>query len=64
MYNVFVCLCTEQYDAFVKFSHDQIERRLSEAPLSCECVYICTYVYVFLCMCVCVFASMCVCVCR
>lgn len=24
----------EQYDAFVKFSHDQIERRLSEAPLS------------------------------
>ena len=46
VYIYFVCACnlcsfylfSEQYDAFVKFSHDQIERRLSEAPLSCEYV--------------------------
>ena len=25
---------SEQYDAFVKFSHDQIQRRLGESPLS------------------------------
>ena len=27
---------TEQYDSFVKFSHDQVERRLAESAFSCE----------------------------
>lgn len=29
-------LITEQYDAFVKFTHDQIMRRYGEQPASCE----------------------------
>ena len=29
-------LILEQYDAFVKFSYDQVQRRLGEAPLSCK----------------------------
>ena len=43
----------EQYDAFVRFSQDQIEKKLSEAPLSCK------YVCIQLCVC----ASMPVCQC-
>ena len=35
----------EQYDAFVRFSQDQIEKKLSEAPLSCK------YVCIQLCVC-------------
>ena len=37
-YNVLylVILHIEQYDAFVKFSHDQVERRLAESAFSCE----------------------------
>ena len=27
---------SEQYDAFVKFSHDQVERRLAESAFSCK----------------------------
>ena len=27
---------TEQYDTFVKFTHDQVERRLAESAFSCE----------------------------
>lgn len=27
---------TEQYDAFVKFTHDQLLRRFGEQPASCE----------------------------
>lgn len=27
---------TEQYDAFVKFNHDQVERRLAESAFSCK----------------------------
>ena len=26
----------EQYDTFVKFSHDQVERRLAESAFSCK----------------------------
>ena len=56
--------CTEQYDAFVKFSHDQIERRLSEAPLSCESVSVCLFVCQFVCVCIGVYVCIvCVCVC-
>ena len=29
-------ISTEQYDTFVKFSHDQIERRLAESAFSCK----------------------------
>ena len=44
MYNnalkhIFIVPCsflTEQYDAFVKFSHDQVERRLAESAFSCK----------------------------
>uniref|UniRef100_A0A3B5AB89 Akirin-2 n=1 Tax=Stegastes partitus TaxID=144197 RepID=A0A3B5AB89_9TELE len=31
----------EQYDAFVKFTHDQLMRRFGEQPASCKCVYDC-----------------------
>lgn len=32
-----VCFCfSEQYDAFVKFTHDQLMRRFGEQPASCE----------------------------
>ena len=34
--HVLSSLSTEQYDAFVKFSHDQVERRLAESAFSCE----------------------------
>lgn len=27
---------TEQYDTFVKFSHDQVEKRLAESAFSCK----------------------------
>lgn len=31
------CFCSaEQYDTFVKFTHDQVERRLAESAFSCE----------------------------
>ena len=29
-------ILSEQYDAFVKFSHDQVERRLAESAFSCK----------------------------
>lgn len=32
---------TEQYDTFVKFSHDQVERRLAESAFSCESKSLC-----------------------
>ena len=32
----FFFVCLEQYDAFVKFSHDQVERRLAESAFSCK----------------------------
>lgn len=32
---------TEQYDAFVKFTHDQLMRRFGEQPASCEYIYYC-----------------------
>ncbi len=44
-YNMCVCvlqcilLFPEQYDAFVKFSHDQVERRLAESTCSCKSPY-------------------------
>lgn len=37
--SIFFFLPTEQYDAFVKFTHDQLMRRFGEQPASCE--YIC-----------------------
>ena len=33
---LYTFICLEQYDAFVKFSHDQVERRLAESAFSCE----------------------------
>uniref|UniRef100_A0A668UPE4 Akirin-2 n=1 Tax=Oreochromis aureus TaxID=47969 RepID=A0A668UPE4_OREAU len=30
----------EQYDAFVKFTHDQLMRRFGEQPASCECIFL------------------------
>lgn len=30
----------EQYDAFVKFTHDQLMRRFGEQPASCEYIFI------------------------
>ena len=55
---IIMCVCVlqcillfpEQYDAFVKFSHDQVERRLAESTCSCKsatllnldlCVFVC-----------------------
>lgn len=32
----FFFFLTEQYDAFVKFTHDQLMRRFGEQPASCE----------------------------
>uniref|UniRef100_A0A8C3R7E2 Akirin-2 n=1 Tax=Cyanoderma ruficeps TaxID=181631 RepID=A0A8C3R7E2_9PASS len=32
----------EQYDAFVKFTHDQIMRRYGEQPASCEYLFFCS----------------------
>lgn len=34
---VFVLVFPEQYDAFVKFTHDQLMRRFGEQPASCKC---------------------------
>ena len=37
---VYYCVCSpcaDQYDAFVKFNHDQVERRLKESDFSCKC---------------------------
>ena len=31
-----VVYSTEQYDTFVKFSHDQVEKRLAESAFSCK----------------------------
>lgn len=36
MYSHFCFMLAEQYDAFVKFTHDQIMRRYGEQPASCE----------------------------
>ena len=33
------CPSTEQYDTFVKFTHDQVERRLAESAFSCELLF-------------------------
>lgn len=33
-------MLAEQYDAFVKFTHDQIMRRYGEQPASCEYLFI------------------------
>ena len=32
------CSHSEQYDAFVRFSRDQIEKRYSNEDMSCECL--------------------------
>lgn len=29
-------ILSEQYDAFVKFNYDQVQRRISEHPASCK----------------------------
>lgn len=34
--NLHIPLFIEQYDAFVKFTHDQIMRRYGEQPASCK----------------------------
>lgn len=34
--NTHVFPTTEQYDTFVKFTHDQLMRRFGEQPASCE----------------------------
>lgn len=39
-----VFLSTEQYDAFVKFTHDQLMRRFGEQPASCEYLKLCAKV--------------------
>ena len=41
-------LSTEQYDTFVKFSHDQVERRLAESAFSCKFVILFFYLYILL----------------
>lgn len=33
-------MLAEQYDAFVKFTHDQIMRRYGEQPASCEYLFL------------------------
>ena len=34
--NVYYLFQLEQYDTFVKFSHDQVEKRLAESAFSCK----------------------------
>ena len=49
------CLLLEQYDTFVKFSHDQIERRLAASTFSCEFVvtsYFSKNKMLYLCRCI------------
>lgn len=43
-------LSTEQYDAFVKFTHDQLMRRFGEQPASCEYLKLCAEVSGFCCV--------------
>lgn len=45
MYRVFVHP-TEQYDAFVKFTHDQLMRRFGEQPASCKYIYFTEFMFV------------------
>lgn len=35
-YNSLLFALPEQYDTFVKFSHDQVEKRLAESAFSCK----------------------------